>query len=291
MKVGLQMPHFTFPGGPAVIGSTLADIARTADAVGFHSLWAMDHFFQIEMVGPPELEMLEGYSTLSFFAALTKRVKIGTLITGVIYRHPGVLVKTATTLDVLSGGRAYLGIGAGWFEAEARGLGVPFPSTVERFEQLEEALQIAKQMWSGNEGPYRGKHFSLGRTLCSPPPLSKPHPPIMIGGGGEKKTLRLVAQYGDACNIYGDIATTKHKFDVLKRHCDDVGRDYRMIEKTTIGHAELVSGRHSAKDIIAQCKELAAIGTQHALFNIPKMHDVKPLEIFGKEIIPEVAGF
>jgi F420-dependent oxidoreductase-like protein len=184
------------------LGARLAEIGRTADEAGFASLWVMDHFFQIRYVGATEEPMLEGYSALSYLAGVTGRVKLGTLVSGVIYRHPGILIKTATTLDVISGGRAYLGIGAGWFEREARGLGVPFPSTKERFERLEETLQIAKQMWSGEVAPYRGAHYRLQETLNSPQALSRPHPPIMIGGMGEKKTLRLVAQYANACNLF-----------------------------------------------------------------------------------------
>ena len=203
MKIGLQVPSFTWPGGPEQISAKLAEIARVADDSGFYSLWVMDHFFQIRGVGPHDNAMLEGYSTLGYMAALTTRVKLGTLATGVIYRYPGILVKTATTLDVLSNGRAYFCIGAAWNEQEAKGLGVPFPAIGVRFELLEEALQIAKQMWSANNGPYHGKHNHLEETLCSPKPVSEPHPRILIGGSGERKTLRLVAQYADACNILG----------------------------------------------------------------------------------------
>src|ERR1700722_9961502 len=239
MKIGLQLPNFTFPGGPAQIAGKLAEIARAADQAGFYSLWVMDHFFQIGMVGPPEREMLECYTALGLLAAHTTRVKLGAMVTGVIYRYPGILVKAVTTLDVLSGGRSYFGIGAAWNEQEATGLGVPFPPLGVRFELLEEALQIAKQMWSGNNGEYQGKHYQLAETLCSPLPLSRPHPPIMIGGGGEKKTLRMVAQYADACNIFGPPETVRGKLSVLKQHCDALGRDYGAIEKTTLGTVDL----------------------------------------------------
>src|SRR5208282_1460929 len=232
MKIGLQVPNFTWPGGAAQIPGKLADIARVVEDAGFASLWVMDHFFQISMVGPPENEMLEGYSTLSYLAALTKRVKLGTMATGVIYRYPGILVKTATTLDVLSNGRAYFSIGAAWNEQESKGLGVPFPPIGVRFELLEEALQIAKQMWSSNDGPYHGKHNRLEQTLCRPQPLSRPHPPILVAGGGEKKTLRLVAQYADACNLFGDAQMVAPKLEILKQHCARLGRDYAAIEKT-----------------------------------------------------------
>jgi F420-dependent oxidoreductase-like protein len=293
MRIGLQIPNFTWPGGPATIGGTLAEIARTADQAGFASLWVMDHFFQIGVIGPAEHEMLEGYSALNYLAALTKNVKLGTLVTGVIYRYPGILVKTVTTLDVLSGGRAYLGIGAAWFEREAVGLGVPYPSTAERFERLEEALQIAHQMWSDNDGPFAGKHYHLAETLCNPQPLSRPHPPILIGGAGEQKTLRLVAQYADACNLFARMGTdvVRAKLDVLKRHCDAVGRDYAAIEKTTLDTAYLAPGQQSPAEIIELCRSLAGLGVQHAIFNLPNVHEIAPLETFAREIIPAVAAF
>jgi alkanesulfonate monooxygenase len=213
------------------------------------------------------------------------------MVTGVIYRYPGILVKTVTTLDVLSGGRAYLGIGAAWNEQEAKGLGTPYPSLGVRFELLEEALQIAKQMWSADDGPYHGRHNRLERTLCVPQPLSRPHPPILIGGGGEKKTLRLVAQYADACNLFGPPATVSAKLAVLRQHCDALGRDYGAIEKTSLGTVDLQPGKMTASDVIAHCRALSAAGIQHALFNMPNVHELRPLEIFGREIIPAVAGF
>jgi F420-dependent oxidoreductase-like protein len=289
MRVGLQIPNFTFPGSPALRGM-LKDIVQAADNGGFYSLWVMDHFFQIEFVGPPQLEMPEAYSTLSYFAGLTEKVKLGALVTGVVYRYPGILAKTVTTLDVLSGGRAYLGIGAAWFEREAKGLGVPFPEVKVRFEQLEEALQIAHQMWSDNDGAYNGKHYQLVETLCSPRPVSKPHPPIMIGGSGEKKTLRLVAQYGDACNLFESMAwdVLKQKLNILKRHCDDVGRPYAQIEKTTLG---TVPPNMTSAEIITHCRQAADIGMQHMIFNFVNIHEIKPLEMFAKEVIPAVSGF
>lgn len=293
MKIGLQVPNFTWPGGQAQLGSTLAEIARTADDGGFSSLWVMDHLFQLQFLGPPENEMLESYSALSYMAGLTKKITLGTLVTGIIYRYPGVLVKAVTTLDVLSGGRAYLGIGAAWYEQEALGLGIPFPPLGERFEMLEETLQIAHQMWSDNNGPYHGKHFQLAQTINSPQALSKPHPPILIGGGGEKKTLRLVAQYADACNLFsrGGVEPVKAKLDILKQHCDEVGRDYTTIEKTTLGMAYLAPGQMSVADVIAHCRALADIGVQHAIFNMPNVHEITPLETFAREIIPAVADF
>ena len=297
MKIGLQIPNFTWPTGPKEIQSKLAEIARAADEAGFSSLWVMDHFFQIGRpnnpggLGPAEDEMLEGYTTLSYMAGFTQKVTLGTLVTGVVYRHPGILIKTVTTLDVLSGGRAWFGIGAAWNERESRGLGVPFPPVKERFERLEETLQIAKQMWSDNVAPYHGRYYHLEETLCHPQPLSKPYPPIMIGGTGEKKTLRLVAQYADACNLFSGMGMVAlgHKLDVLKQHCEHVGRDYAEIEKTTLGGAYLAEGKMTVSDVIEQCRSLAKLGIQHAIFNLPNVHEIAPLKIFGREIIPAIA--
>jgi F420-dependent oxidoreductase-like protein len=291
MRVGLQVPSFTWPGGTAEIGARLAEIGRTADDAGFYSLWVMDHFFQIGMLGPPEHAMLEGYSALNFLAGVTKHVKLGTLVTGVHYRHPGLLVKTVTALDVLSGGRAYLGIGAGWNEEESRGLGVPFPPLKDRFEQLEEALQIAHQMWKGDRSPFNGTHYQLADPLNSPQPLAQPHPPIMIGGGGEQKTLRLVAQYGDACNLFARMGedVLRKKLDVLRGHCETLGRPYEAIERTALNTVNLAPGGTNAADVIAECKSLAALGFQHVIFNMPNVHELTPLETFGREIIPALA--
>ena len=291
MRIGLQVPRFTWPDGNGDIGPRLAEIGRTADEAGFASLWVMDHFFQISVVGEAEEPMLEGYSALSYLAGVTENAKLGTLVTGVHYRYPGILVKTATTLDVLSGGRAYLGIGAGWYERESLGLGVPFPSTSERFARLEEALQIANQMWSGEVKPYEGNHYHLAETLNSPQALSRPRPPIMIGGMGEKKTLKLVAQYADACNLfaYGGPDLIRHKLDVLKRHCEDVGRDYEEIERTALGTINLSADGASAGEAIEMCRNLNEAGIEHLIFNMPNVHEIRPLETFGEEIIPAVA--
>jgi len=292
MRIGLQVPRFTWPGGDEGIAPKLAEIGRTADEAGFDSLWVMDHLFQIGVVGEVEEPMLEGYSALSYLAGVTQRAKLGTLVTGVIYRYPGILVKTATTLDVLSGGRAYLGIGAGWNERESLGLGVPFPSTKERFERLEEALQIADQMWSGEVAPYQGKHYQLAETLNSPQALTRPHPPVMIGGMGEKRTLRLVAQYADACNLfaYGGSDLIRHKLDVLRGHCEDVGRDYDEIERTALGSVNLAEDGVTEEEVIRLCRELNEAGIQHLIFNMPNVNEIRPLEAFGERIIPAVAG-
>jgi F420-dependent oxidoreductase-like protein len=293
MKIGLQIPSFTWAGGPTRLAEKITEIARTADQAGFYSLWVMDHFFQIRGVGPAENEMLEGYTALSYLAAQTQKVKLGTLVTGVIYRHPAILVKQVSTLDVLSGGRAYLGIGAAWNEEESAGLGIPFPPVKERFERLEEALRIAKQMWAGDESPFEGKHYHLARPLNRPQPLTQPHPPILIGGMGERKTLKLVAKYADACNLFARVGLdiVKSKLDILRRHCEQVGREYNQIEKTTLNSVNLAPGQTSAAEVIEQCREQAKLGIGQMIFNMPNVSDINPLEVFGKEIIPAVKDF
>jgi F420-dependent oxidoreductase-like protein len=291
VRIGLQVPSFSWPEGTPGIGPKLAEIGRTADEAGFASIWVMDHFFQIQGVGNVDEPMLEGYSALNYLAGVTERAKLGTLVTGIHYRYPGILVKIATTLDVLSGGRAYLGIGAGWNERESRGLGVSFPSTRERFERLEEALQIAQQMWSGKVEPYEGEHYRLAETLNSPQALSEPHPPVMIGGMGEKRTLRLVAQYADACNLfsYGGSEVIRHKLEVLRGHCEEVGRDYEEIERTALGTANLAEDAMTAEHVTGLCREMNEAGIQHLIFNMPNVHEIRPLETFGEKIIPAVA--
>ncbi|WP_242890349.1 LLM class F420-dependent oxidoreductase [Actinomadura litoris] len=262
MRIGIQVPSFTYPGGPEQIGPTFGRIAREADEAGLHSFWVMDHLFQIHQVGRSEEPMLEAYSALGYAAALTERITLGALVTGVTYRHPGILVKTVTTLDVLSGGRAWLGIGAAWNDEESRGLGVAFPPTAERFERLEETLKIAGQMWKGDESPFKGEHFELERPLNSPPAVRRPHPPILIGGGGEKKTLQFVAKYADACNLF-DGDELPRKLDVLRGHCDREGRDYDEIEKTALTSMDEPSVG-AAVDTIGR---LAERGIEHVIFS------------------------
>ena len=232
MQVDLHCWRFDWAGPPAKIGPGVADLARRAEAIGVRTMSFMDHYFQMDAVAPAEHPMLEGYSALGFVAGRTERLRLRLLVTGVTYRHPGLLAKTVTTVDVLSGGRCELGIGAAWYEREHKGLGVPFPSPSERFERLEEAIQICLQMWSDVNGPYEGKHYRLAETLCEPKPVSQPRPRILIGGSGERKTLRMVAQYADACNIMGEPEQVAHKLDVLRRHCDTLGRDINEIEVT-----------------------------------------------------------
>jgi F420-dependent oxidoreductase-like protein len=289
MKIGLQIPNFTWPGGAAHMAAKLREIAQTADEGGLASLWVMDHFFQIPPVGAAELDMLEGYSALSYLAALTRRATLGTMVTGVTYRHPGVLVKTVSTLDVLSGGRAMLGIGAAWFEREHRGLGVAFPPLRERFERLEEALQIAHLMWSGGIHRFEGKHYQLAETLNVPKPLTIPRPPILVGGMGEQKTLRLVAKYADACNLFTHAGTAliKQKLDVLRRHCDALKREYERIEKTSLATLTLTDDA-SIDAAVATCRELASAGIQHAIFNLPNVSEVKPVELLARKVLPQV---
>jgi F420-dependent oxidoreductase-like protein len=287
VKIGLQIPDFSTPRGPERLGAELATVARVADEAGFEYIAVMDHFFQIPIVGPAEKEMLEGYTTLGYLAACTSRATLVTLVTGTIYREPGLLAKIVTTLDVLSGGRAWLGIGAAWNEEESRGLGFTFPPVAERFERLEETLQICLQMWHGDESPYHGKHYQLERPLNSPQSVTRPHPPIMIGGGGEKKTLRLVAQYADACNLFafGDQA---HKLDVLRRHCEAVGRDYDTIFKTAYYPFDPAKG---AAQIVDELGALAGQGFDAAIGSVLGVWDVKPVEFIGSEVIPAVADF
>ncbi|HYZ57029.1 MAG TPA: LLM class F420-dependent oxidoreductase [Streptosporangiaceae bacterium] len=289
MKIGLQIPDFTWPGGPERLGADLATVARTADDAGFSDVMVMDHFFQIGAVGPAEHEMLEAYTTLGYLAASTSRAKLGTLVTGAIYRYPGVLAKIVTTLDVLSGGRAWLGIGAGWNEEESRGLGIPFPPVAERFERLEEIIQICLQMWRGDESPYQGKHYHLERPLNSPQALTKPHPPIMIGGGGEKKTLRLVARYAQACNLFPgpDLA---RKLDVLREHCEREGRDYDEIEKTCYFLFDVGEKGEKANEVIDQLGRLAEMGFQAAIGGVRDVWRLTPLEVIGSKVIPAVAS-
>ena len=294
MRLGLQVPNFTWPNGQGQLGQTYGEIAERADKAGLYSFWVMDHFFQIGIVGPPENEMLEGYTALAFAAGRTSRIKLGTMVTGVTYRYPGILVKTATTLDVLSNGRAYLGIGAAWNEEEHKGLGVPFPPISERFERLEETLQIAQQMWSGNEKPYQGKYYQLERLLNSPQSVQRPHPPILIGGTGERKTLRMVAQYGDACNLFARMGddVLKRKLDILRQHCEALGRPYEQIEKTTLDHIHLTrdgsNGSMTAAAAIEHFEHLASMGIDQAIFSLINVTDPAVFELIATEIVPQV---
>nr|WP_296068557.1 LLM class F420-dependent oxidoreductase [uncultured Actinoplanes sp.] len=285
MRLGLHIADFTWPEGPSRLGPVLADIASSADQAGFERISVMDHVWQIRGLGPPEHEMLEAYTTLGFLAAHTRTAKLLTLVTGVTYRDPGLLAKIVTTLDVLSGGRAVLGIGAAWNEEESAGLGLFFPSTAERFERLEETLRICRQMFDGDDSAFEGKHYRLSRPLNSPAPLSRPRLPILVGGSGEKKTLRLVAQYADACNLFLN-DEVQHKLDVLKRHCEDVGRDYDEIEKTVVYRFDLGEKGERVGQIIEDLRGLAALGFSVAHGGLSNPWDTRQYEIFATEIIP-----
>jgi F420-dependent oxidoreductase-like protein len=269
MQLGIHVVSFTDQPTDA-IGPTLARTGEAAEAAGASTVSLMDHYFQMDSFAPAEDPMLEGYTTLGFLAGHTSTVRLHLLVTGVSYRRPGLLAKIVATLDVLSGGRAALGIGAAWYEREHLGLGVPFPAVSERFERLEETLQVCLQMWDpANNGTFDGRHYQLAETLCSPAPLSQPHPPILIGGGGEKKTLRLVAQYADACNIFASSpADVAHKFDVLRAHCDDVGRDEAEIRKTIL-YVEPTLAAGDTDTFLTQMAEYAAIGVSEVMVMPP----------------------
>jgi F420-dependent oxidoreductase-like protein len=258
MELDLHVHRFDWAGGPSGIGPGVADLARRAEAIGVRTQSFMDHYFQMDWMAPAQDPMLEGYTALGFVAGVTTRLRLRLLVTGVTYRHPGLLAKIVTTLDVLSGGRAELGIGAAWYDREHRGLGVPFPPTAERFERLEEAIRICMQMWSEDDGPFEGRHYRLAETICSPQPVSRPRPRLLIGGSGERKTLRLVAQYADACNIFGGPEEISQKLDVLRRHCDVVGRDANDIEVTAM-YRDLPPDA-GPKEVLAGAETLARAG-------------------------------
>jgi F420-dependent oxidoreductase-like protein len=285
MRIGLHYWNFSTPADPAAIATTLADTARIAEQAGVSTFTVMDHYFQMEAYGTADEPMLEGYTTLGYVAGKTERMTLGLLVTGVMYRYPGLLAKIVTTLDVLSGGRARLGLGASWYEREQVGLGVPVVPVAERFERLEETLQICLQMWSDNNGPYEGRHYQLAETLCVPPPLSRPRPPIMVGGGGEKKTLLLVARYADACNLFGSsVSDVAAKLDVLRRHCDTEGRDYDSIEKTVLYVPPLLS---DVDGFLAAVPQYAALGvTEIGL--MPDRHPVEYATSLAEDVLPRL---
>ncbi|GAA5064186.1 LLM class F420-dependent oxidoreductase [Nocardia callitridis] len=287
MDLGLHYWNYSTPSEPELIASTLAQTARIAEQAGFAQFTVMDHFFQMEQAAEADEPMLEGYTTLGYLAALTERMRLGLLVTGVMYRYPGLLAKLVTTVDVLSGGRAEFGIGASWYEREQRGLGVPVVPVAERFERLEETLQICLQMWSEDNGPYKGKHYQLAETLCVPAPLARPRPPILIGGGGEKKTLLLVARYADACNLFAsspeDVA---HKLEVLRAHCTAEGRDYDAIRKTAL---YLGSPLDAPDDFLTATEQYTALGIDQ-LDVMPDRHPVAFTEQLAERVVPRVIG-
>ena len=310
MKIGLQVPRFHWPGYPNNIGTKLAEIATTADKSGFSSLWVMDHFFQLgHGYGSYDMPMLEAYTTLSYMAALTKKVKLGTMVTGSTNRFPGVLVKTVTTLDVLSGGRAMLGLGSGGFQRESLGIGIPFPATLkEKMTRFKETIMIAKRMWSDESSPFEGRYYKLEDPLCRPLPLSKPHPPLFIAGAGEKLTLKWVARWGDAWNwhlgahpkvtghserSYNFYQTRferlGHLLNVLKKHCENENRNFEDIEISLLAPVELSENAMTPEDVIEVCEEMAGIGVHHLIFNMHNDHEITPIKTIGEKIIPKVS--
>jgi F420-dependent oxidoreductase-like protein len=289
LKFGLQVSSFTWPGGNAAIGPTLARVTKTADEVGFDSIWVMDHFFQIRGLGPPEAPMLDGLTALGFMAAHSERARVGLMVGGIHYRPPGLWIKAHTTLDVLSGGRAWFGIGAAWNEEESAGLGFPMPPLRERFEWLEDTLRMAHAMWSGGSGTgerFEGTHVTATRLLNSPQSISRPRVPIMIGGGGERKTLRLVAQYADACNVFGGPERIAHKYAVLREHCERLGRPYDEVERSTLQGIDLE--RETPAQIVERFGALGAAGAQHILFSVRGVHDTSKLERIAAEVFPQL---
>ncbi|MDA8270958.1 MAG: LLM class F420-dependent oxidoreductase [Actinomycetota bacterium] len=289
MKFGLHIPNFTWPGGPESLGRRLKEIAHASEDAGFDRLSVMDHLWQIAHIGGKEQEMLESYTTLGYLAGCTERVKLLAVVTAVVYREPGLLAKAVSTLDVVSNGRAMLGIGAAWYEEEAVGLGLLFPPLRERFERLEEALQVCLQMWSDDDGPYEGKYYRLASTLNSPQPLTRPHPRILIGGSGERKTLRLVARYGDACNLF-DRPDLAHKLDVLREHCEREGTDYSAIEKTVQTRFDLGEKGERVNEIIDHLHNLADIGIELAHGTVVGLGSMGPLELMAERVLPALAS-
>ena len=287
MKYGLEINEFDWSGGADAMGSHLAEIGRRAERAGFHSIWVWDHFIQLRRWEDP---LLEGWLMLAFLAAATERIRLGTLVTGVTYRHPAVLVKQASTLDVLSGGRSYFGVGAAWNEREHAAFGVRFPPIAERFEMLEDLLQIAHRAWTGETGPFEGRHTTLAEQMDSPPPVQKPHPPILIGGGGERKTLRLVARYGDATHqTTSDPDVMRHKLDVLRRHCENERRDFDEIERYCGLRLRPASGQAGpiadAATLLERADALRAAGSQGLFVALPRIADSDSIERFGAEVI------
>lgn len=313
IKFGLQHPNFTYDGVGHAIFQTLKNRALYAEANGLDSLWVMDHFLQLPQLGRLEEPMLEGWSTISALAAVTQKIKLGTLVTGNIYRNPALLAKIGATVDVVSNGRLFMGMGAGWFETEARAYDISFYTIPERLKMLEEALQIVRGMWTTNCFSFSGKYYKISDAFCFPKPIQKPHPPILIGGSGEKVTLRLVAKYGDACNLTGGPKTIKHKLEILREHCKTVGRNYDDILKTKLGH--LIIGKDAnevrsfvqrdrrpglteeqysetviygtPEQVVEKIQELVDAGLQYLILNIDYPNEERSLKLFAEKVIPE----
>ena len=310
MKFGLQHPNFTFDGPGKEIFGTLRTRAQSAEEYGFHSFWVMDHFHQLELstFGKVDEPMLEGWTTISALAGVTKTIKLGTLVTGNIYRSPALLAKMGATVDVLSGGRLFMGVGAGWNEEESRAYGIPHYDVPERLRRLGEALQIIRGMWTSDGFSFNGRYYSTSNAFCVPKPVQKPHPPILIGGSGEKSTLRLVAKYGNACNLFGGAATVRHKLAVLKEHCKSVGRDYDEILKTKLGHLVIAEDAKDAKSIAVgevssperleeyavygspdlvkeKIREFHEAGIEYMIFNVHAKREETMVKLFADEVI------
>jgi len=290
MKVGLQVPRFNWPGGPDAIAGRLAEIARTAEEAGFASIWVMDHLFQIPFFGAVEDPMLESYTTLGYLAGVTERIQMGPMVGAVVFREPALLIKAATTLNVLSGGRSYFSIGACWYDAEAQALGMPWPERNIRFQMVEDVLQLAHQMWRDDESEFEGRRMRLPSPLNRPQPVGGRRPPILIGGNGEQRTLRLVAEYGDACNLLSlQPDQVRAKLEILDRHCDKVGRSFEEIERTSLNPVRLGGDGMSPDEMVRWLHAMAEAGIQHAIVNLPDVHELRSLEAFGQTVIPAVA--
>ncbi len=310
MKFGLQHPNFTFDGTSSEIAEHLGELVERAEAHGFDSFWVMDHFHQIRGVGDPQEPILEGWTTIAVLAGLTSRIRLGTLVTGTPYRYPAVLAKSAASLDVLSGGRLIMGVGAAWNEGEAQAYGISFPPTKERMERLEEAVQVILKMWTEEPANFDGKYYQLKGAYCNPKPLQKPHPPILIGGGGERQTLRIVAKYGDACNVFGSPETVRKKLAVLRKHCENVGRDYDSILKTKLGHVIIEDDKEALERRIAEehkempperlrewaitgtpdevCAQMEAYreaGIDYMIVNLEAERELEALSLFGNGVV------
>jgi F420-dependent oxidoreductase-like protein len=310
MRFGLQHPNYSFDGKGAQMVDSLRAIATQAERSGFDSFWVMDHFHQIQGVGDLQEPMLEGWTTIAVVAGFTSKIKLGTLVTGNVYRHPSILAKIGATLDVLSKGRLFMGIGAAWNQEESAAYGVPFPSTKERFERLEEAVQIIRSMWTQDRTTFNGKFYQIQGAYCNPKPIQQPHPPIMIGGSGERETLRLVAKYADACNIFGSPETVRRKLDILRTHCKSVGRDYDSILKTKLSHVIIDKDRRAVEQMVAtelghmpeqrlgewatfggpeevrrQIEAFRDAGIDYLIGNFEAKHELEATAIFADEVV------
>jgi F420-dependent oxidoreductase-like protein len=318
MRFGLQHPNFNFDydgQDTSQIIDSLKNLIVKAENSGFDSFWVMDHFHQIQFVGKPDEPMLEGWTVISVLAGITSKIKLGTLVTGVIYRYPSVLAKVAATLDVLSKGRLFMGIGAAWNEQESAAYDISYPSNQERLVRLEEAIQIIRKMWTEEpSASFNGKYYQINNAYCNPKPIQKPSPPIMVGGSGERKTLKIVAKYSDACNLFGSAETMKRKLNILKEHCKSVGRDYNSILKTKLGAIVLDDNKEMAKtrvqqtfkgipeeqinefviygtpeDVLRQIELLEEVGIQYLIVDLEPSRELEALDVFANKVIKKVS--